>query len=94
MEKKNNLSKKKSYSLTLRLPNDLKSRLEKQALIQGVSINQLVNYIINCEITQLELISKLETGLSKKSITQLENSAKKIMDKIPSRNVPVWDKIM
>ncbi|UCH96231.1 MAG: toxin-antitoxin system HicB family antitoxin [Candidatus Aminicenantes bacterium] len=70
--------------LTLRIPMELKKRLERQAKYQGTSINQL---------TQLETLSSLESKLSKKSIPDLKKKVKDILEKIPDRPVPEWDSI-
>ena len=79
--------------VTLRLPKDLKRRLEREAKYQGVSINQLTSYLLNSQLTQLESISILESRISKKSVKSLKRKAKKILSKTPSREVPDWDKI-
>ncbi len=49
-----------SQVVTIRMPDDFKKRLEAEAKRQGVSLNQLTNYMINTQITELETISKLE----------------------------------
>ena len=58
--------------VTLRLPKDLKRRLEREAKYQGVSINQLTSYLLNSQLTQLESISILESRISKKSVKSLK----------------------
>lgn len=83
----------KSHVLTLRVPWELKQRLEKEAKVQGVSINQLSNYLINEQLTQIEMISALEIRLSNKSISKLKSSVNHILKKIPSKTVPNWDSI-
>ncbi len=82
-----------SQVVTLRMPKDLKRRLEREAKYQGVSINQLTNYLLNSQLTQLESVSVLEAKLSEKSISSLKRRAKKILSKVPSRELPNWDKI-
>ena len=77
--------------VTLRLPKDLKRRLEREAKYQGVSVNQLTNYLLNSQLTQLESISILESRLSKKSVDGLKKKAKRTLSKVPSRKVPEWD---
>ena len=79
--------------VTLRIPKDLKRRLEREAKYQGVSINQLTSYLLNSQLTQLESISILESRISKKSVKSLKRKAKKIISNTPSREVPDWDKI-
>lgn len=79
--------------VTLRMPKELKRRLDREAKYQGVSTNQLANYLVNLQLTHLESVSLLETRLEKKSIRYLKPKVKKIMDKVPEREVPVWDSI-
>lgn len=79
--------------LTLRIPMELKRRLERQAKHQGTSINQLTNYLLTTQLTQLETLTALDTKLSRKSITGLKAKVKTILDKIPDRPVPAWDAI-
>ena len=89
----NQLKSNNSRVLTLRLPLELKKNIEKHAKLQGVSINQLSSYLLNREISQLDAIYSLEYRLSKRSIISLKKKTKKILDKIPEREVPNWDKI-
>jgi HicB family len=81
-----------SQVVTLRMPKDLKKRLEREAKYQGVSINQLTNYLLNSQLTQLESVSVLEARLSEKPMSSLKRKAKKILSKVPSREVAHWDK--
>ena len=83
----------KSLTLTLRMPVDLKKRLEREAKYQGVSLNQLTNYMITVQLTQLEMVSSLEEKLIGKSIPNLKKKVLSILDKIPERNVPTWDSL-
>jgi len=83
----------KTNVLTLRVPWELKRRLESEAKFQGVSLNQLSNYLINEQLTQLELISSLESRLSKKSIDDLKIKVSNILNKIPQKVTPSWDEI-
>jgi hypothetical protein len=85
--------KNKTNVLTLRLPVDLKDRLERQAKNQGISINQLAGYLLNLELTQMETIAQLEIRLASRKIPDLKKKVKKILTKIPDREVPDWDKI-
>jgi hypothetical protein len=79
--------------LTLRIPMELKRRLERQARHQGTSINQLTNYLLTTQLTQLEALASLDAKLSKKSIPGLKAKVKTILEKIPGRPVPAWDSI-
>ena len=79
--------------ITLRVPWELKRRLEKQARFQGVSLNQLSNYLLNEQLTQLELIASLESRLAEKSIDGLKIKVSNILKKVPRRETPSWDVI-
>jgi hypothetical protein len=79
--------------VTLRMPKELKRRLEREAKYQGVSINQLANYLMTIQLTHLESVSILESRLEKKSIPSLKLKVREILDKVPEREVPVWDRI-
>ncbi len=81
----------KTQVVTLKMPADLKKRLENEAEYQGVSVNQLANYLLNITLTQLETLTALESRLSNKSVAQLKKKVRSILDKVPSREVPNWD---
>ncbi|MDM8517229.1 toxin-antitoxin system HicB family antitoxin [Desulfobacterales bacterium HSG16] len=83
----------KSLTLTLRMPVDLKKRLEREAKYQGVSLNQLTNYMLTIQLTQLEMVSALDKKLIEKSVPNLKKKVMAILDKIPERNVPAWDSL-
>ena len=77
--------------VTLRMPKELKRRLDREAKYQGVSLNQLANYLVNVQLTHLESVSILESRIENKSIRSLKQKVKNIMDKVPEREVPGWD---
>ncbi|MCH9008856.1 toxin-antitoxin system HicB family antitoxin [candidate division KSB1 bacterium] len=81
----------KTQVVTLRMPVDLKKRLETEATQQGVSVNQLANYLLNTTLTKLETLSALESRLSRKSIPELRKKVRRILDKTPGRKLPDWD---
>ena len=81
----------KSQVVTLRMPAELKRRLEREARYQGVSVNQLTNYLLTIQLTQLEMISDLENRLAQKSLADLKGKVKAILAKVPSREVADWD---
>ena len=82
---------KKTLTLTLRLPVELKKRLEREARYQGVSLNQLANYMLAVQLKQLETISALEAKLAGRSISQLKEKVGAILKKIPEKKVPSWN---
>lgn len=79
--------------VTLRMPSELKTRLEREAKYQGVSINQLATYLLNIQVTQLEMISTLESRLRQKSLSGLKRRVRNILKNVPSREVQDWDVI-
>ena len=81
----------KTQVVTLRMPKELKRRLDREAKYQGVSLNQLANYLVNIQLTHLESVSVLESRLANKSISSLKRKVRKIIDKVPEREVQSWD---
>ena len=79
--------------LSLRMPVDLKKRLEHQAKVQGISLNQMATYLISTELSQLETIEKIDYKIKSNKLSDLKKRVKKILNKVPSRAVPVWDQI-
>jgi hypothetical protein len=79
--------------MTVRIPADLKHRIEVVAEEQGVSLNQLAMYMFTRGITSLEAgnkISKYWDGYKKSEIL---NDFDDVMGKVKSRKVPEWDRI-
>ena len=83
---------KQSNVLTIRVPQDLKERIEKMAGQQGVSMNQFAIYAFTREISQLETASFLKDqyqGFTKEQIFQEFDA---FMDQVPRRRKrPPWD---
>ncbi len=84
----------KTQVVTLRIPIDLKSRLETEAHLQGVSMNNLANYMLTTQISQIEALSSIKERRSRKDISTLKNKVSKILDSVQmSDEVPQWDKV-
>lgn len=84
---------RKTSVLTVRVPADLKQRIEVAAEEQGVSINQLAMYMFAREISSLECskrVSKYWTGYSKDTIFRDFDS---VMSRIKKRRPPAWDRV-
>ena len=81
----------KAQVVTINMPHDLQQRLEYEADKQGVSFNQLINYFLTIQFTQLETLSALETRLTHKTIPDLKAKVSAILDRVPDRDVPDWD---
>ena len=83
----------KASVLTIRVPADLKQRIETAAKEQGVSINQLAMYMFAREIASLEAgerMSKYWKGYERKEIY---SAFDEVMGKVKKRRVPKWDSI-
>ena len=84
----------KTQVVTLRIPADLKARLENEAHLQGVSMNNLANYMLTTQISQIEVLSALEARISKKDIPSLKEKVTKVLDSVQnSTDIPEWDKV-
>ncbi len=84
----------KTQIVTLRVPVELKARLEHEAKHQGVSLNNLANYYLTTQLSQIEALSVIESRISQKNITALKSKVKKILGAVPKRKaVPEWDVI-
>ncbi len=83
----------KTQVVTLRIPVDLKARLENEAHLQGVSMNNLANYLLTTQISQIEVLSTLEARMSKKDFSSLKTNVRKILGSVEKNtDVPEWDK--
>ena len=83
----------KSSVMTVRVPRELKKRIDIVAAEQGVSINQLAMYMFAKEVSAFETgkrISKYWAGYNKKEIF---NAFDEVMGKVKKRKVPEWDKL-
>ena len=80
--------------VTLRIPVELKSRLENEAHLQGVSMNNLANYLLTTQISQIEVLSAIEARVSQKDIPSLKTKVAKILESVQvNTDVPEWDKV-
>ena len=84
----------KTQVVTLRIPVELKTRLENEAHLQGVSMNNLANYMLTTQISQIEVLSALEARMPKKDIPSLKAKVDKILESVKkSVDVPEWDAV-
>ena len=85
----------KTQVVTLRIPIELKARLENEAHLQGVSMNNLANYMLTTQISQIEVLSAIEARISRKDIPTLKDKVNKILDSVQGNisDVPEWDKL-
>ncbi|HUZ18205.1 MAG TPA: toxin-antitoxin system HicB family antitoxin [Spirochaetia bacterium] len=83
----------KKNVLTIRVPEDLKERIERYSAIQGVSINQFALYAFTKELAELETNRYFNKLLKEKSKQQILQNFERAMQKVPDREVPDWDKL-
>jgi hypothetical protein len=84
----------KTQVVTLRIPVDLKARLENEAHIQGVSMNNLANYMLTTQISQIEVLSAIEARISRKNISSLKTKVNKVLDSVQKNyDIPEWDEV-
>jgi hypothetical protein len=82
----------KASVLTIRVPTDLKSRIEVAADKQGVSINQLAMYMFTREVSGLEAGEKIAARWRGYTREQLEAGFDAAMAKVKKRRVSRWDR--
>jgi hypothetical protein len=85
--------KTKASVLTLRLPFELKHKIEQVADEQGVSINQLALYTFTKEIEEMETYNYFEKYWKGKNKKKLFDDFDKVIGKVKSRNTQKWDEI-
>ncbi len=80
-------------TLTIRVPENLKSRIEKVSALQGVSINQFALYAFTKEIAELENQSYFDSIVGRINKKQLLRAVDEILAAVPERTVPEWDRL-
>lgn len=85
--------KAKSSVLTIRLPKELKHRIERVADEQGVSINQLALYAFTKEIKEMETSSYFRNRLKLKDKKVILGDYDTVVKKIGTSKLPKWDVI-
>lgn len=85
---------RKTQVVTLRLPSELKTRLDQQAKAQGVSVNNLANYLLTTQLSQLETLSAIEHRLQQKNLPELKRNVEAILNKVPhNTSISEWDRL-
>ena len=88
------MASKKNNVLTIRVPYDLKERIEKSAYKQGVSMNQFAIYAFTRELSELETASFLQEQYAGKSAREIFQEFDDVMNKVPlKKRRPSWDQI-
>lgn len=88
-----NKIKTKPSTMILRVPNQLKHKIEKMAHQQGISINQLALYMFTKEVSDLETSDYFEKYRKNKNKKEIIDDFDSVMNKIQSTELPDWDKI-
>jgi len=83
----------KSNVMTIRVPEELKERIENTASLQGVSINQFALYAFTKELSELENSRYFKNRLKGKKREDIIKNFDAIMAKVPGKEVPEWDRI-
>ena len=81
----------KRNTLTIRVPEDLKDRIERVASLQGVSINQFALYAFTKELADLEASSYFRSLLKGVDKHAMLHEIDRILASVPERPVPDWD---
>jgi predicted DNA-binding protein len=83
---------KSKSTLTIRVPEELKDRIETVAAQQGISTNQFALYAFAKEIGELESAQdfrNMRRGVNKKELFERIDA---ILGNVPDREVPEWDR--
>jgi len=84
----------KTQVVTLRIPIELKARLDQQARVQGVFVNNLANYLLTTQLSQIETLSVIEQRLQGRNLSDLKKKVNGLLDKVPHKsNLPEWDSL-
>ncbi len=83
----------KTNTMTIRVPEELKDRIENTAIMQGVSINQFALYAFTKELSELENSYYFKKYLKEKNKNEIINGFDEIMARVKNRDVDSWDKI-
>ncbi len=84
--------KKSRNVMTIRVPEELKERIERFSLLQGVSINQFALYSFTKELAELESNQFFRNEL-KSNKKELLKKFDNIMLSVPERKNPEWDEL-
>jgi hypothetical protein len=84
----------KKNVLTIRLPEDLKARLERTAALQGVSLNQLALYAFSRELAELEIGEFFRSRIHGVGRDEVLGAFDQVMNRISAaERLPAWDRL-
>jgi len=81
----------KKNVLTIRVPEDLKIKLEKTARSQGVSLNQFALYAFTRGLSDIDTTSYFKDLIVGKDADTILSNFDKLMGKVQSRKAKKWD---
>jgi len=85
---------KNASTLTLRIPRELKHKIEKIADKEGVSINQLAMYFFTKEVEDLSTFHFIEKYYKSKNKERIMSDVKRVLAKVKNRSKsPEWDAV-
>lgn len=82
----------KTNVITVRIPEELKQRIERIAKKQGVSMNQFAMYALTKEAGELEANEWFKNYLGGKNREELYENFNEALLAVKERPVPDWDK--
>jgi len=80
--------------MTVRIPADLKHRIERIAAEQGVSLNQLAMYMFTREVSSMEAGNKMSKYWKGYQKTEIISGFDEVMSKVKAVDVPDWDSMV
>ncbi|MBN2873506.1 MAG: toxin-antitoxin system HicB family antitoxin [Spirochaetales bacterium] len=83
----------KTNVMTIRVPEDLKERIENTAMLQGVSINQFALYAFTKELSELENSRYFRRFLQGRRKEEILENFDAVMKKVQARTVEEWDSL-
>lgn len=83
----------KKNVLTIRVPEDLKIKLEKTAKSQGVSLNQFALYAFTRGLSDIDTTGYFQEMIKGKDSKSILSNFDNLMGKVKSRKNPDWDKL-
>ncbi len=84
----------KNSVLTIRVPNQLKHKIELISEKQGLSINQFALYAFTKEVTEMESYEYFQKEIGSKSKKEIFEDFDMVMKKLQfEKDSPVWDKL-
>ena len=84
---------RKTNVMTIRVPEELKDRIENTAILQGVSINQFALYAFTKELSELENSHYFRSFLKEKKKNDIIKGFDEVFGKVKNKPVDDWDKL-